>query len=135
MEIIKVVDYKNWYFEYCRKYDFLKIRAMVKGIAQEGVVIRKQISSSVKDKRAAFWNKKRTLGHYARNIYLAYALIRNVPYKICENKCDELSKPQAKQIFEILESFAKNSFAKEYNVETIQNWLDAENIQEKAIAS
>ena len=129
------IDYKNWYYEYCKKYDFLKIRALIKGLALEGKILREYACRSEKDKRAQLRNKKKELGQYTRHIYLAYALIREVPYKVCENKCDELNKPKAKVIFEILESLAKNSYATDYSIEKIQAWLDVVEVNIESVAS
>lgn len=66
------------------------LRAAIKGFAAESQDIRrKYILPSQGEERAAAWDSKRALGHYARVHLLAYALMRGL------NRAD-LEKPSAR---------------------------------------
>ncbi len=67
-----------------KKSKLFALKAMIKGCVAEAGVIRKEIHASSGVERYELWNKKRSLGVYARHLMLAYAFLRNIPFSKLE---------------------------------------------------
>jgi len=117
--------------EYYKKNDFHRLRALVKGYGAEGVTIHKAIWRSKGQKKASLRYRKQVVGNWARSCYLAYGLVRGIPYKNVEKHCGEHNKPYADSIYNVLKSVGENSYYKEWNIEKIQAWLNDEKYIEK----
>lgn len=60
------------------------LRSKIADLAAQGVAIRKQIQAAFARARYDLWNDKRSIGDEARWMLLAYAFLRDVPYRVVE---------------------------------------------------
>lgn len=89
------------------KKQLFALRATIKGFTAESQDIRrKYILPSKGPERAAAWETKRALGHYARVHLLAYALMRGM-------KRDQLEKPSPRNKAYYNETYYLKALAKE----------------------
>ncbi len=82
-------------------------------------VLRKAIRDSVREAKSQAWNEKRSYGWYTRHLLLTYAMLRGLPYAVCERNCHEA--PSCHRIEKIAEEFG----APRSN-EFIQAWVQGE---------
>lgn len=66
------------------KSKLLILKAIIKGLAAEGIRSRLFINRSSGEKRERHWNTKRSIGAEARYYLLAYGLLRGLPYEKME---------------------------------------------------
>jgi len=60
------------------------LRSTIAGLAAQGVAIRLQIREALARARYDLWNDKCDIGTEARWVLLAYAFLRDVPYRVVE---------------------------------------------------
>jgi hypothetical protein len=72
-----------------KKCKFPEIKAELRQREQESRAIRKQIHESSGMERWGFCEDKRNYGGATRDLLLAYAFLRKMPYRACEPKTSE----------------------------------------------
>lgn len=60
------------------------LRSKIKDLAGQGTAIRHRIQAAFNRARYDLWNDKRSIGDEARWMLLAYAFLRDVPYRMVE---------------------------------------------------
>lgn len=111
------------------------LRAIVRGFQLEGSSIQRAIAKAKGDKKHSLRVKKGSLGHHARYHLLAYAMLRQVPYKNAEQstRCP----PDVDFLLKVLSAHSNLAWVVEpvngktygrwtpWTVEMVKNWLDA----------
>lgn len=112
-----------------------KIRVKIKSLAEEVVIIRKELSKhkfhfagleNFDDKaRETYATQSELQSHLdlvvkreLRHTLVAYAYLKKMPYRVVENKCKEL--PKASTIKRIIKSLSSEVV----EINDIQEWLD-----------
>ena len=95
--------------EYLEKVEYHRLRSAVKGYAKEGISLAKEISKNKGNERSLLRKIKNSLGSYTRECYIAYGLIRGVPYKSIE-KSDVFVLKKSKAVFNLAESLPTKMF-------------------------
>ena len=67
-----------------KKSQLVGLRCLIAAFAAQGQEIRRQIQKAIARARYDLWNDKRSLGSDARMALLAYAFLRDVPYRVAE---------------------------------------------------
>lgn len=104
------------------------LKEEIKSLVAESVEARKAIHASHGMARWNAWQDKRGIGAATRDVYLALAFVRKVPYRVLEKKCLEDSLPSY--------SYARMYFARDIHaallraepeskvcIEDIKDWL------------
>jgi len=112
--------------EYLEKVEYHRLRSAVKGYAKEGISLAKEISKNKGNERSLLRKIKNSLGSYTRECYIAYGLIRGVPYKSIEKKCDLRCKPTAKEIKRVIENYCPYHYSRKFTLENIEQYLKEE---------
>ena len=66
------------------KSELQGLRARIAELAAQGVAIRSKIGAARERARYDLWNEKRAVGDGVRDLLLAYAFLRGVPYRVAE---------------------------------------------------
>jgi hypothetical protein len=104
-----------------KKCKFPEIRAELRQREQESRAIRKQINESSGMARWAFWEEKRNYGGATRDLLLAYAFLRGMPYRVCEPKTSEDYSRFAPAI-----QCCLSAHGHEFEKEAIKAWFETE---------
>jgi len=67
-----------------KKSQLVGLRARIAELAAQGRAIRAQIQKAFARARYDLWNDKRSIGNEARWMLLAYAFLRDIPYRVVE---------------------------------------------------
>jgi len=67
-----------------KKSELSVLRFRIAALAEQGRAIGRQIREASGRARYDLWNDKRSLGDDARALLLAYAFLRDVPYRVVE---------------------------------------------------
>lgn len=100
-----------------------KIRVKIKSLAEEVVIIRKEMSKHRCFTRVATLGSLQShldliVKRELRHTLVAYAYLRKMPYRVVESKCQEL--PKASTIKRIIKSLSSEMV----EINDIQEWLD-----------
>lgn len=104
-----------------KKNKYPEIQKELRERQTESQAIRQKINQSSGRERYDLWDEKRDYGDHTRDVLLAYALLRKVPYLVVEGKCREGNEASAHAI-----QCAAVRFGHELTKEQIQAWLEAE---------
>lgn len=104
-----------------KKCKYPEIKAELRQREQESRAIRKQIHESSGLIRWSLWQDKRSYGSGTRDLLLAYAFLRGVPYRVCEAKTVPNSGPYPSCIERCLKARGH-----EVAKEAIEQWLKIE---------
>ena len=77
------------------------LRAKVRGFQAAGQSLSRLIAKATKERRHNLWNKKRELGTYARYHFIAYGLLRGIPYERIE-RCSKDNGPDPQRVLELM---------------------------------
>jgi hypothetical protein len=100
---------------------FPEIKTNLRALEAESREIRKRIHAASGMDRWHLWNEKRGHGREARWLLLAYAYLRKVPYRVCEQKCALDNSPSPSAIQHWLKTYGH-----EVERDLIDAWLEAE---------
>lgn len=79
----------------------------INGLSGESKKTRNRIKKAIApEKKWPLTYRKYMIGVNTRHHLLAYAFLRGVPYRKAEAKCGEFNKPNAGQIFKVIEQHA-----------------------------
>ena len=79
----------------------------INGLADESKKARNRMKkAATPEKKWPLAYRKHVIGVNTRHHLLAYAFLRGVPYLKAETKCGEFNKPNAGQIFKVIEQHA-----------------------------
>jgi hypothetical protein len=104
-----------------KKCKYPQLKEELKARQAESQAIRRQIHESSGMERWGFWQDKRRYGAETRDLLLAYAFLRGLPYRLCETKTKPNSGPYARDLQRCL--IARGHEVAEDAIET---WLKAE---------
>ena len=109
-----------------------RLVAKINGLADTSQRLRAQIKKTKKNEKVwSLCSTKRNVGEDSRCHLLAYACLRNVPYRVLEPRCREGNKPSARLILQIIEAHSVNYFSNVpvpgiWTLEKIEAWLKNE---------
>lgn len=81
-------------------------------------VLRKAIRESSREARSRAWDEKRAYGWHTRHLLLTYALIRGLPYSVCERSPAE--EPSLRKISDLASEYGAPR-----SVDEVSAWLAA----------
>jgi hypothetical protein len=95
--------------------------AKINGLADQAQYLRNKMRKVKKPEQAnAMCRAKHFVGEEARHHLLAYAFLRNMPYKAVEPSCRKDNKPIAQSVFTIVQNTYRGYV---YRLEQIKEWL------------
>lgn len=100
------------------------LRAKLRGFQAAGMTITSRISTSEKERKNKLWDEKRRLGWFARHHFVAYGLLRGVPY-ISIERCGMFNKIRPELLLSIMLEHAEKEQ---------KRWLTLESVGELLIA-
>ena len=104
-----------------------KIRRELKDRQAASQAIRAKINQTSDQERYDLWDEKREYGAVTRDLLLAYALLRGVPYCAVESKCREDNAPHPPDI-----QVMAAKFCHELDRGDIHDWLTAAAAKQEA---
>lgn len=102
-----------------KKYQLKGLQEEIKAAAADGRAFNARIQAASGPERHALRLEKGSLGHAARYLLLAYALLRGVPYGVVERRCGEQNNPYSKRLHR-----EACRFCPETTVEACERWLE-----------
>lgn len=99
------------------------LKTEIKRLASESRALRAEAYKLAGEPRHHVWLSKRSLGKRTRDVLLAYACLRGMPYRRAEASCAPTNTPWASSIHRELCQALDDATKQEWPVERVRAWL------------